>query len=77
MPDSVTAKRQRNTLSLSLSLCVCVCVCVHACVRACVCVLDIFCTVQDYAQSQDGVGIAKMHTSFGIMQRCHPNLEIV
>ena len=27
MPDSVTAKRQRNTLSLCVCVCVCVCVC--------------------------------------------------
>ena len=40
MPDSVTAKGQRNTLLLLLLLlCVCVCVCcvcVRVCVRACV-----------------------------------------
>ena len=32
MPDSVTAKRQQNTLLL-FCVCVCVCVCAHACVR--------------------------------------------
>ena len=37
MPDSVTAKRQRNTLLLLL-LCVCACVLLHLCVCMCMCV---------------------------------------
>ena len=48
MPDSVTAKRQRNTLSFVFCVCVCVsvCACVCVCTCVCVCVCDCPCLLQ-------------------------------
>ena len=37
MPDSVTAKRQRNTLSFLSFVCVCVCVCLSVCLSVPAC----------------------------------------